>query len=205
MAAAIPSDIGPMFLKLHPLDKGDNDAVALLRKLADIAGDFGGNIYSALASDDLERIVTVSSSVGVEAQFFGKDVSYVTGPSVPVTFKGEASKPGYWQTASNRFFEPEFLALLLSGVLPIRRGVLSSARFSHSREMVPNRLRNMFNSYYGYSFVSNDPIVENSKLSEVATHRRAIVSSSMGHSKRLEAQKKRGKWGRRLGRLLGSA
>lgn len=190
MAAAIPDDVGPMFLKLHPLDKGENDAVVLLRDLAEIVGDFTGNIYSALASDDLERIVTVSSSVGLEARFFGKDVSYVSGPSVPVTFRDELTKPGHWQTVSNRFFEPEFLALLLSDALPIRRSVLTRAKFSHSSEMLPNRLRNMFNAYYGYSFISNDPIVENSKLAEVATHRKAIVSASAENSDRFDRLKK---------------
>lgn len=175
MLATIPENVGPVLLKLHPLDRGDNEAVKILKKKADIAGDYTGNIYSALASDNLERVITVSSSVGIEASFFGKEVDFVTGPSVPVTFRGEAMQPGHWHSVSSRFLDPKFLALLLSGTLPVRNQVLKTATFAHSSEMEPNRLRNMFNAYYGYTFIANDPIIKHSRLADVYQNRKDIV------------------------------
>ncbi|MEM7776460.1 MAG: hypothetical protein AAF732_12695 [Pseudomonadota bacterium] len=102
----------------HPLQNSDK-AFAIVSAHVKQIQRTSQNTYALLASPALERVITISSSVGTEAEFFGKKVSYAIGPSSPVLFaRDDDDGASYW-SIFNEFMAADFWRAVLGPVLPV--------------------------------------------------------------------------------------
>lgn len=111
----------------HPLQKSDG-AFAIVSAHTPHVERTAENTYALLANPALEKVISISSSVGIEVRFFGKDASYALGPSSPVLFRGEVDDDASYWSIFNDFMAADFwrviLAPLLSVTLPDGDGPL---------------------------------------------------------------------------------
>lgn len=144
-----------VLFKPHPYERNDAmlNAVKTVSPEARVVTD---NIYALLACDQITDVVTVSSSVGEEARYFGKRVHYLVGPSTPI--QGHAA-PGeaYWTLEAARILSPGFWRSVLSDVAPV-----SNTPLEERCETRPDLLRITQQNYWGYDGVVNDTILRHS-------------------------------------------
>ena len=80
------------FVKPHPLDKGSPHTAAVLASSTNMV-QTDENVYSLLSYDQISTVVTLSSSVGIEAGYFGKNVHFVFRPPASCTLEGISKRP----------------------------------------------------------------------------------------------------------------
>ncbi len=102
------------------------------------------NIYQLLSMPWLRRIVTVSSSVGVEAKLFDKEVVWLKGPFTSLNLPGTHKTSDTYFAVREEILWPPFWAELFSSALPVYR-------FDHPRpQLAPNAFRLSLNQAWGY-------------------------------------------------------
>ena len=102
----------------HPLEKSDR-AFAIVSAHAKHIQRTSRNTYALLANPALERVISISSSVGTEAQFFGRKASYVLGPSSPVLFSSDKDDGVSYWSIFNDFMAADFWRASLAPLLPV--------------------------------------------------------------------------------------
>ncbi len=92
------------------------------------------NVYRLLSMPQVTHVVTISSSVGMEAGYFGKEVTWLWRPALALF--GDASQPDFGvETVSQAFITPRFWYDLLSPLTPCRPPAAMAL------PVLPNRLR----------------------------------------------------------------
>lgn len=105
--------------------------------------------YGLLASDKINKIVGISTSVLYEAQYFNKEVEYLYQPlfNVDTLFENHS-----YTSILDDYFNPKFWADILSPVVQVDNDVENINYF----KPLHNKIRNIQNQYWGYAQL--DPI-----------------------------------------------
>jgi len=103
--------------------------------------------YYLLASDKIKKVVSLSSSVLYEAQFFDKETEYLFQPLFDID--SDFGKNSYI-SIYNHYFNPSFWSDILSPLMPTN---LCTA--DENIPTIPNKLRNIINNYYGYAHLDD--------------------------------------------------
>lgn len=127
-----------LYYSRHPLNKSDDEFRILKGNFRDIVRT-EANAYRLLSSDAVDLVLTISSSVGAEAYYFGKNVLYLDKPSVDIRRPG-----GFALDAS--LFDPGVFADVLGAARP-RPG-----RFMF---LPRNKVRNLLDAYYAYPILKD--------------------------------------------------
>lgn len=102
------------------------------------------NIYQLLSMPWIERIITVSSSVGVEARMFDKEVTWLKGPFTKLNDKKIRADEETYFAVREEILWPSFWADLLNSVIPTHKCVAP-------RPSLPaNAFRVSLNQAWGY-------------------------------------------------------
>jgi hypothetical protein len=112
------------------------------------------NVYALLAQENVDQVIGISSSVLIEAGFFGKQ-AIMLGKS-PFDF-AEGSRephPGQHLSIYDACFETDFWRDALAPVLPVTRRC--GTRFRRP----PNTLRLSLRNFWGYNEITTDFLVE---------------------------------------------
>lgn len=124
------------------------------------------NIYAHLSNPYLDEVVSVSSSVGTEAIYFGSRSSFVIGPSTPVLYAGDPDDSiSYW-SVYDAFLAPDFWRKALASIMP------TSALDNDLPLHRPDLLRTTLGAFWGYNEIFCDTVVKQSsafsKVDEMA-------------------------------------
>lgn|GEM_PF-1941606 len=102
------------------------------------------NIYQLLSMPWLKQIITVSSSVGVEAKLFGKEVTWLKGPFKKLSARGASNDDETYFALREEILWAPFWADLLEGLVPVQK-------ISSPRPLIPaNAFRLSLNQAWGY-------------------------------------------------------
>lgn len=140
---------GMVFYKDHPLSKRHDIYFKLQDNIQEIQRT-SANIYSILADPNLSGIVTLSSSTGIEAKYFGKEAEFLIGPGTPVLFEGaECRDIGHW-SIYNAFMVPDFWRSILDPVINV------SEKDGDQPVYRQNFLRQNLRQFWGYRTIAED-------------------------------------------------
>ncbi|MDR1941596.1 MAG: alpha-2,8-polysialyltransferase family protein [Endomicrobium sp.] len=103
--------------------------------------------YFLLASNKIKEVISISSSVLYEAQFFNKKINYLYKPLFNID--GEFGLNTFI-SVYNDYFNPSFWSSVLAPVTQTGSEVLNRNLFFNHK----NKLRDAANSYMGYKFLS---------------------------------------------------
>lgn len=156
-----------LLFKDHPYERQTALASALEKQAREFRRT-DRNLYGLLADPAIEELVSVSSSAGTEAKYFGVSARYVLGPSTPVRFRGDAAGEGYWSVYDD-FLVPDFWRRVLAPIVPVTPE--DGDRPMHR----PDLLRMTLRSFWGYKEIVRDSFVDPSTpVSSRSTMRRRI-------------------------------
>lgn len=146
------SSHGTVLVKLHPLERNLAVLEALRGAKFDIV-ETDEQVYALLSSGLVSSVVSVSSSVGEEARFFGLEAEYGLALSTPVRYReSPADQPGHISIYDD-FLATDFWREVLAPVLPV------TAPDGLAPEGAPNLLRTTLRTYWGYEdFAFDGPI-----------------------------------------------
>lgn len=122
----------------HPLRKTD-DELRALKSFCGNVREIAANGYALLSSDNLDMVVTISSSIGIEAYYFGKSALFLNKPAVDVRAPGAV-------TLDARLFGPDVFSALLGVENPCPGEFMFQPR---------NKLRNLLDNYYSYPILKD--------------------------------------------------
>lgn len=145
------SNHGTVLFKPHPIER--NPAVLEALQATDLEiVEPEAPVYTLLPSGLVSSVVSVSSSVGEEARFFGLDADYGLSLSTPVRYRedlGQADRRGYL-SIYDAFLATDFWRDVLAPALPV------TAPDGLPAEGAPNLLRTTLRSYWGYEAFAFD-------------------------------------------------
>lgn len=118
------------------------------------------NIYDLLCADEVTSVMSISSSVCHEAEFFGKKSTYLKGLSTPVRYRDDPNNQNTneYHSVYDEFLNPDFWRDILSPILK----VTEKDGFKTPRRI--NFLRNLLGLYWGYNTFACDPIIKNATI-----------------------------------------
>ncbi|MDW9477908.1 hypothetical protein GOB57_03870 [Sinorhizobium meliloti] len=126
-----------IYYSRHPFVKnGDEKTLSFARELKNVSLT-GHPTYMMLASDEIEFVFTISSSVVTEAKYFGKEAQYLFKPPVHVY-----SENGYSSLMHNYLFSGFWRYIFAGGDRPDPRAI----NFIDGR----NKVRDMLSWYWGF-------------------------------------------------------
>jgi hypothetical protein len=143
-------------VKEHPL--GANPATIILQARVPNLRLVTGNVYGYLSIPEVSSVLTISSSVGVEAPYFGVRTQFLLRPSIRMHNPAEPEDTGY-MAMQDAFLSADFWRNTLRGLMPVTApdGVIVPFK--------PNRLRISMRSFWNFNEIDTD------------------VTSAMGHQK----------------------
>ncbi|WP_237154464.1 hypothetical protein [Oryzibacter oryziterrae] len=126
-----------VYYSRHPFVKsGDEKSLSFTRGFRNVSLT-SHPVYMMLATDELEYVFSISSSVVTEAKYFGKKVDYLYQPPVKVYTEG-----GYSSVLHNFLFSDFWRFVFLGGAKPDSRAI----NFVDGR----NKMRDMLSWYWGF-------------------------------------------------------
>ncbi len=134
---------GRVLFKSHPYNPdgfGLHDVGLPLRRIRE-AGD---NAYVLMGQDSIRRVVGVSSSLVVEARFFGKEGIFLGTPPFRIAPTRAALQPGMHASVVDAWLSADFWRDLLAPLVPVTG--LDGAR----PVLPPNALRNSLRQFWGW-------------------------------------------------------
>ena len=108
--------------------------------------------YYLLASDNVKKVISLSSSVLYEAQYFGKETEYLFRPLFDIDSDFGRNS---FISVYNDYFKPSFWSDILSPVVETYR-CSELSLLSESK----NTLRDLLNAYYGFAFLDKENILK---------------------------------------------
>jgi hypothetical protein len=143
-------------VKEHPL--GANPATIILQARVPNLRLVTGNVYGYLSLPEISSVLTISSSVGVEAPYFGVGTKFLLRPSIRMHNPDDAEDTGY-MAVQDAFLAADLWRSMLGDSMPVTApdGVLVPFK--------PNRLRISMRSFWNFNEIDTD------------------VTSAMGHQK----------------------
>jgi hypothetical protein len=141
--------------KRHPYAKGDFGLLMTGIKFKNIVFS-EENIYKLLSlpSELVPDIVTVSSSVGVEAEFFGKRVRWLHAPPIRVAPSRADLVEGDPVCVGHSILEGDFWRDLLEPCLAV------TGRDGAKVRLPTSTLRMTLRSFWGYNALTTDAFIE---------------------------------------------
>lgn len=139
-----------IYVKPHPYAKDKQAISEYLDNACDVEL-IDENIYRLLADRNIDEVVTLSSSVAMEARYFGKKSTafyregldlFEMGPEQQDSFRFFPIIGDYWDIG--------FWQALLSPFIPL------TAQYQGSIAPVANRLRTSLGYYWGHNFLENE-------------------------------------------------
>ena len=136
-----------LLVKEHPL--APNPRTHLLKAYIPNLRMVQGNTYAYLALPEVTRVVTISSSTGVESRYFGVNTSSFLGDPVPLRIGDSYDKDAYIGVF-DAFLTTDFWRDVLNPVLPVTQvdGAAVPAK--------PNRLRISMQEFWGFNQIDTD-------------------------------------------------
>ncbi len=141
-------------VKEHPL--APNPGTVLLRARIPNLRMVTGNVYGYLSLPEIRTIGTVSSSVGVEAGYFGVKAEFLLGSPVKRRLKAEDPADGY-SGILDAFLAPDFWRRLLAPLTEVTAPDGIAVPFK------PNRLRTAMRSFWNFNEIDTDIAVRLAK------------------------------------------
>jgi hypothetical protein len=108
------------------------------------------NVYAALAHDDLREVMGVSSSVMMEAPFFGKRAEFLYRSPFDLAGRRDEAQPHQHLNIIEACFETDFWRDALAPVVPV------TAHDGHRPVMPPNSLRTSLRNFWGFNELTTD-------------------------------------------------
>lgn len=147
---------GPVLLKPHPLEPG-NPHLRIITSSVKGCRVTSANFYELLCCENIELIVSLSSSTSFEAKYFDKKSIHLYKPPFEMFFKGQNFTYGFESYFSikdayygNNFWNALVEALNFSGLR-------SSKSKDHTALAIkPNRTRLALKSFWGYNQIDTD-------------------------------------------------
>lgn len=113
------------------------------------------SIYELLAHESVARVLSLNSSAGLEARYFGRENVFLLPAPLRLSYRGSQRPAGLngYVSLKDKYFELRFWAEILA-LLGREPAVLPPA--STSLPPKPNRLRTSLKSFWGYNQVDTD-------------------------------------------------
>ncbi|WGD29849.1 hypothetical protein AncyloWKF20_19175 [Ancylobacter sp. WKF20] len=156
-----PDDV--VAFKHHPLKRSAEVFEKVKNRCANTY-ETSANVYSLLSDPNLSDVITVSSSVGVEAKYFGKNVTYLHKPFVAPLYRNDTSAVGDFMSCGTNLLSADFWRILLSTFVPV------SDLDGHQHIYRPDLLRATLNQDWNFGEIYADFIVQSSPLGRVMAH-----------------------------------
>ena len=108
------------------------------------------NIYALMASEEIRRVVGVSSSVLLEARYFGQEAHLLHESPFDIPARRGEAVPGQHLSIVDAWGETDFWRRALAPLLPVTR--MDGHRFRRP----PNALRTSLRNFWGFNELSTD-------------------------------------------------
>lgn len=134
-------------VKEHPM--APNPATPMLQARIPNLRMVTGNVYGYMALPEIRTIGTISSSVGVEARYFGVDARFITANPVPLR-RASGDAPDAYIGVYDAFLRTDFWREILDPILPVTAvdGCLVPQK--------PNRLRISMRAFWNFNEIDSD-------------------------------------------------
>lgn len=143
-----------LLIKEHPL--APNPATALIQSSIPNLRMITGNVYGYLSAPEVTKLVTMSSSVGIEAPYFGTAVHFLLRAPMNQRITVDDDPSGYVGVEVG-YLNPDFWRDLLHPLVPVtKKDGLSVPR-------KPNRLRISLRSFWNFNQIDTDITVAEKK------------------------------------------
>ena len=145
--AALASQYTELLVKEHPFDP--NPVTAMLLSRIPNARLVSANVYGYLSLPEIEAVMTLSSSVGVEAPYFGVKTHFLLRDPVPRCINADDDRSHYIGIQS-AFLNPDFWREILNplgSVSPVDGTIVP---------FKPNRLRISIRSFWNFNEIDTD-------------------------------------------------
>ena len=140
-----------VLLKPHP-GGADGPLLDLVRRLRPDAVTTRENVYRLLAAPEVAHVLSVNSSAGEEAGFFGKPATSLAPPPVRLTWRDEPCDAASHATLDDVFLATDFWRRCLAPHTAVTKldGVVLPPK--------PNRLRIALGAFWNYQEIDTDVI-----------------------------------------------
>ena len=150
--ARIASEHSELLVKEHPL--APNPATMLIQSVVPNLRMVTGNAYGFLASPEVTKLVTMSSSVGVEAPYFDIPTHFLLRRPMEQRIT-ETDPPEGFIGIEDAFMAPDFWRTTLAPIVSV------SAKDKLTVPRKPNRLRIALRSFWNFNQIDTDiPVAE---------------------------------------------
>lgn len=116
--------------------------------------------YQLLMSDKVKKVVSISSSVLYEAEFFGKNIEYLYQPLFNIDGRFEDNT---YISIYQSYFNPKFWSDIFAPFMTVSKQVLDKSFFFEGE----NKFRNIKALYYGYQSFNEHKILQSEMLCNV--------------------------------------
>lgn len=141
-----------VLLKPHPTGEPHSLLLAAAGAPANVLGATADNIYRLLALPEVTAVLTVNSSAGVEARYFGKRVHMLAPAPVRLAWRGDEAEAGDHASLDDIVLCPDFWRMVLAPHARV------TARDGMRLPAKPNRLRIALDSFWNFQQVDTDRI-----------------------------------------------
>jgi hypothetical protein len=141
-----------VILKPHPHDKEHSLLAVAAAAPARVLGVITDNLYRIIALPQVSAVLTVNSSVAVEAPYFGKRVHTLAPLPVTVGWQETAPEPHVHASLDDVVLTPDFWRMVLAPYMPVTKPDRMRLRAK------PNRLRIAFDSFWNFHEIDTDRI-----------------------------------------------
>lgn len=145
----------PVLVKPHPMEP-ENPHLKLVTAALRNCAVTTDNFYTLLCSENVEHVVSLSSSTCTEARYFGKDAEYLHKNPFALSYAGDEYSYGFdsFISVKDSYYGLAFWADVLSGMgLP---GIRAPGAAPASLATKPNRTRTSLRSFWGYNEIDTD-------------------------------------------------
>lgn len=143
----------PITFKPHPYQRSDFGLMTTGVPFKDISLTTEP-MYALLAHEDVAEVVTVSSSVGIEAPFFGKPVKWLGTSPFRIASDRQNVGPQSHLSIGYRILHADFWRRVLQPVVPTTK---ADGAITH---YPPNTLRMSLKNFWGYNQLTTDHLID---------------------------------------------
>ncbi|MBP0444038.1 hypothetical protein J8J14_04540 [Roseomonas sp. SSH11] len=140
---------GAVVFKPHPYANSDFGALSAGLSLRRMQLTYE-NVYALMASEDIRRVVGVSSSVLIEARYFGQEARFLHESPFDIPARRVEAVPGQHLSVVDAWADADFWRRVLAPLVPVTRP--DGERFRRP----PNALRTSLRNFWGFNELSTD-------------------------------------------------
>ena len=150
--AALCHSYRAVLLKPHPLEHGHSLLIVVAGVARNIIGVTDDNLYRLLSLPQVTAVLTVNSSAGYEAPYFGKQLHALAPLRFRLGWRGDAPCADQYASLDDRVLTPDFWRTVLAPHTPVTKadGFRLSAK--------PNRLRIALDSFWNFQEIDTDRV-----------------------------------------------